>query len=322
MEAAQPTPPPARKKIRLTRAEAYAMGLRNPRKRKLAFSLGALLVAVALGNVLWHFQELWLPYWLPAEPPAPSAAAPTAARAEAETAEAAAAAAPETAPLDFLSAAVWDDARFHQGVRRFNQALDHHRQFLRDRRPATLLPQIEEGAAQAARLFTELRPAAPAAVPLAEYAERAERLAAEARRLARPAPPQTAPAPAAGSAPAAAVPFQPGQPWAHPDYQQGARLFNQALEQYKVFLADKSRAELLQPIEDAAFQAAKKFEALKGQAPAGVPLNDHITQCYKLISDCRRQHLEGANPEPANPFDRGTAGPARRPALPAYQPPP
>ena len=327
MEAAQPSPPPARKKIRLTRAEAYAMGLRSPRKRKLAFSLGGLLVAVALGNVLWHFQDLWLPYWLPAEssaPPAATPAVPDAVPAAAETA-ASTDAATEAAPLDFLSAAAWDDARFHSGVRRFNQALDRHRQFLRDRQPAALLPQIEEGAAQAARLFAELRPAAPAAVPLAEYAERAERLAAEARRLARPAPPPAAPAPApaGGSAPAAAsVPFQPGQPWAHPDYQQGARLFNQALEQYKVFLADKSRLELLKPIEDAAFQAAKKFEALKGQAPEGVPLNDHITQCYKLISDCRRQHLEGANAEPANPFDRGTAGPARRPALPAYQPSP
>ncbi|NCA82586.1 MAG: hypothetical protein EOM72_07525, partial [Opitutae bacterium] len=59
------SPPKAPKKIRLTRAEAYAMRISSPRKKKLTFGLIALLIAVALGNVLWHFQDLWLSYWLP-----------------------------------------------------------------------------------------------------------------------------------------------------------------------------------------------------------------------------------------------------------------
>lgn len=324
MEETQPPPPPSRKKIRLTRAEAYAMGIPGQRKRRWTFGLVGLLIALALGGALWRFQDLWVPYWFPEEA---APAAEKAADAEDSTAgqpietAAEAQAAAAVAHLDFLSAAVWDHPQFLLGVRLFNQALDRHRQFLRDRKPATLLAQIEEGATQAARLFDSLRVEAPAAVAIGDYAAAGERLAAEARRLARPAPPeaQTAkPVPSSSSA----VAHQPGQPWQHPDYLQGARLFNQALEQYKLFLADKTRTELLKPIEESSFQAAKTFESLKGQAPEGVPLNDHITQCYKLISDCRRQHLEGANAEPANPFDRGTAGPSRRPALPAYQPPP
>lgn len=317
MEAPSPQtePPPARKKIRLTKSEVYAMGLSGPKKNRIAFSLIALLIAVALGNVLWHFQDLWLPYWFSSAveqaAPAIAPAADESAPAPADAGSEAQAVAPGPIHLDFLSAALWDHPAFLQGVRTFNQALDRHRQFLRDGHPAALLPEIEEGAAQAARLFESIRAEAPAAVPIGAYAAAGERLAAEARRLARPAP----------GAPARAD-DRPGGPWRHPDYLAGAKLFNGALEQYTLFLDDKSRTDLLKPIEDAAFQAAKKFEALRGQAPEGVPLNDHITQCYKLVSDCRRQHLEGANAEPAAPFERGTAGPSRRPALPAYQPPP
>lgn len=311
-----PTTTPGRKKIRLTRTEAYAMGMASPRKRKLTFLAAALAVAAALGAGLWRFQEWWLPYWLsdspvaaaPEEPASGSPAPKPAADASAEARSA------ET-PLDYLSAAFWDHPTFLQGVRTFNQALDRHRQFLRDRKPAELLAQIEAGATGSARLFESIRAEAPASVPIGEYAAAGERLAAEARRLSRPPP---AAAATAAAAPAAS---RPGQPWQHPEYLQGAKLFNRALEQYQAFLADKTRTDLLAEIEEDAFQAAKRFESLKGQAPEGVPLNDHITQCYKLVSDCRRQHLEGANAEPASPFDRGTTGPRRRPALPAYQPP-
>ena len=327
-ETGNSTPKPT-KKIRLTRSEAYAMRISSPRKKRIAFGLVALLIALALGNVLWHFQDLWLSYWLPEQKPAPLGLTPAP---EAQPAPASAPASPPELPapalgpeLDFLSAAVWNDPQFLQGVRLFNRALDRYRLFARDRSQRPLLPQIEEGAMQAAQLFEPLRPTAPAAVPLADYIARCHKLATEARRLARPAPPPVA-APAAKPTPAtpdvAVPPHRPGQPWQHPDYLEGARLFNQALAQYKLFLANKSRTELLKPIEEDAFQAAKKFESLKGQAPDDVPLADHITQCYKLISDCRRQHLEGANAEPDTPFDRSTTGPSRRPALPAYQPPP
>ena len=319
----EPTPKPA-KKIRLTRAEAYAMRLPSPRKKKLTFGLAALLIAAAMGLGLWRFQDLWLPYWLPEPPPAPTETAPTADETPVPAAPAAAPAAPHAAmapELDFLSAATWDQPAFLQGVRLFNQALDRQRHYLRDRSQPVLLTQAEEGALRAAQEFEALRADAPPTVPLGEYVARCHRLVQEIRRLRNPPP---APAAAPPSAPRPDVPpHRPGQPWQHPDYLQGAKLFNQALELYKLFLADKSRAELLKPIEEGAFQAAKKFEALKGQAPDDVPLSDHIGQCYKLISDCRRQHLEGAaTSEPDAPFDRGTAGPSRRPALPAYQPPP
>lgn len=317
MEETTTPPPPSRKKIRLTRAEAYAMRLSSPRKKKLEFLFVGLAIAAALGYGLWHFQDEWLPYWLPSEEQAAAPATgpvageqPATAPAEPQTAAFAA------APLDFLSAAIWDHPRFLQGVRLFNQALDRHHAFRDDRNRSDLPPQIEAGARQAAAAFEEVRAEAPPAVPLADYLARCRRLVAETRRLARPEPVATPPPPPE------APPYRPGEPWQHPDYLAGANLFNQALEQYKVFLADKKRTELLQPIEEGAFQAAKTFEALRGQAPEGVPLADHITQCYKLISDCRRQHLEGAPAAPANPFDRGTTGPSRRPALPAYQPPP
>ncbi len=335
----QSPPPPSRKKIRLTKSEAYAMAISSPRKRRLAFGLVGLLILAALGNVLWHFQDWWLPYWLPAGgEPVPLAAAPPAEPAESpspaagQPAPPAAAAepdvaAPETAPLDFLSAAAWDHPQFLQGVRLFNQALDRYRTFQRDRRPADLPKQIEEGALQAAMAFDQLRAEAPASVPLADYVACCQKLVVETRDLCRP-PSATASStvprpspPSAAARPAAPAP-RPGEAWQEPDYLQAAKLFNQALEQYRQFLADKSRTELLKPIEETAFQAAKKFEALKELAPTNVPIGDHITQCYKLISDCRRQNLESAPPENGDAPGRGTVGPSRRPALPAYQPPP
>jgi len=87
-------------------------------------------------------------------------------------------------------------------------------------------------------------------------------------------------------------------------------------------LANKSRTELLKPIEEDAFLAAKKFEAIRTQAPTNLSVGDHISQCYKLISDCRRQNLEEGSSATDQPRDRGTTGPSHRPALPAYQPPP
>ncbi len=326
--------PKTQKKIRLTRSEAYAMRISSPRKKKVTFGLIGLLIAAALGVVLWHFQEFWLSYWLPEQEAAvPAAVKPVLPEPAAPPAPPATATTPALAPvatsvepvLDFLSAAAWDHPQFLQGVRLFNQALDRQRQYLRDRSQPALLVQAEEGSLQAAQIFEALLPEAPPAVPLADYAARCRKLVDEIRLLRKPAPPpaSTVPAPATQARPVVPA-HTPGQPWQHPDYLQGAKLFNQALAQYKLFLSNKTRTELLKPIEEDAFAAAKKFESLKGQAPEDVPLGEHISQCYKLISDCRRQHLEGtsAPPEPENTFDRGTAGPNRRPALPAYQPTP
>lgn len=329
----QPATPPARKKIRLTKSEAYAMGIPSPKKKRIAFGLVGLLILVALGGVLWHFQDGWSPYWFPADKEIAVATQPVAAESSAIDASTTLSAdvppPPPPAPivLDFLSATAWDHPQFIQGVRLFNQALDRYRVFQRDRRPAELLKQTEDGALQAAVAFERLRADAPAAVPLAEYVARCQKLAVEARNFGRP-PSALAPAPAAAvAAPPpprpATPPPKPGETWQDPDYLEGAKLFNQALQQYTLFLADKSHAELLKPIEDMAFQAAKKFEAIQHSAPASVPIGDHIAKCYRLISDCRRQHLESAVPENGETAPRGkVVGPSRRPALPAYQPPP
>jgi hypothetical protein len=228
--------------------------------------------------------------------------------------------------LDYLSAALWDEAQFVQGVKMFNTALDEYRQFLRNEASFSPLIRAEEGALQAAQIFEGIRTAAPASVPLGDYVARCQMLVNEVRRLGHASAPAAA-APAPLAAPVApprhmAPPPRPGEAWQEPDYLQGAKLFNSALEQYKVFLADKSRTELLKPIEESAFQAAKKFESLKELAPTNVPVGDHITQCYKLISDCRRQTLELAPPGAETPNARDPVGPSHRPALPAYQPPP
>ena len=331
-----PSQPPAaspRKKIRLTKSEVYAMGISSPKKKRIAFGLVGLLLLAALGNLLWYFQDLWLPYWFPSEnapalveaaanenPAAPAIPMPPANEASAPT--------PDPATLDFLSATAWNHPQFIQGVRQFNQALDRYRIFLRDRRPAELLKQAEDGALKAAMAFDQIRAEAPAAVPLAEYIARCQKLAVEARNLTRPpsalAPPP-APQPVVAAPPPprpATPPPKPGETWQDPDFLEGAKLFNQALEQYKLFLADKSHLELLKPIEDTAFQAAKKFEAIQNSAPSTVPIGDHVSKCYRLIADCRRQNLEAANPASGDSAPHGkVVGPSRRPALPAYQPP-
>lgn len=344
MEDSTPQPPPTgRKKIRLTKSEAYAMQLSSPRKKRLACGAGGLLVALALAAALWLFRDLWLPYWLPETAATAPAATPEpipAIEPAAETVSASSAApavqsveevpAPASGPatLDFLTATAWDHPEFLRGVRLFNQALDRFRAYRRDGRPREWLQQIEDGALQAATAFDQLRAQAPADVPLAEYILRCHKLAQETRNLARPAA-GPAPAPAVAAPPPRAKPTapppKPGEAWQDPDYLEGARLFNQALEQYRLFLADKSRQELLETIEESAFQAAKKFESLQGPAPTNVPLGDHISQCYRLVSDCRRLNLEsgsaGGGTDEATGARGKVVGPNRRPALPAYQPP-
>lgn len=327
-EPSAPTSP-IRKKIRLTKSEAYAMGISSPRKNRIAFGLVALLIALALGNLLWHFQHLWLPYWLPQDDLAPDALqadADSQPHTPATSTPTAAALAPAALDpkLDYLSAALWDHPQFVQGVKTFNDALDQYRLFLRDEQNLSPLIRAEANALQAAQTFTAIQSEAPAAVPVGDYVLRCQMLVEHARRLGRSAGSAAIPPAASAkmaSARLAAPPPRPGEAWQEPDYLQGAQLFNSALEQYKVFLADKSRTDLLKPIEESAFQAAKKFEALKGIAPTNVPVGEHISQCYKLISDCRRQTLEVDASDARAPNSRGTVGPSHRPALPAYQPP-
>lgn len=328
-------PPPERKKIRLTKAEAYALSMASPKKKRVAFALVGLLIAAALGNVLWHFQDHWLPFWFPEKAVEAPAAAPPATATDAlpptaATATTGESVAPITDPtaLDFLSATVWDDPQFLQGVRLFNQTLDRYRAEMSSPLPPVGLEQIERNALQAAAQFSALREQAPATVPLADYIARCQQLALSARRTLNPeaaatlAPPPPPPPARPTAPPEPAMPLKPGETWQDPEYLLGANLFNRALAQYRAFLNNKTQAHLLKEIEDNAFQAAKTFEAIKPRAPEGVPIADHIAQCYRLISDCRRQNLERGAGAPATGGAQGNVvGPRHRPALPAYQAP-
>jgi hypothetical protein len=322
--------------LRIRKSDIKAMQKRPlSKKKKLAFGLVALLVAAALGNVLWYTQEWWLPFWRDALPSSGGDAAPAArpvaggteaAAAGEEAADAADDAAtaamavsgplppPET--LTYFSAAGWGDESFRQAVRHFNAGFDAYRAFLADDTSSRPLAQAESETIAALKLLQDLLPSVPGSMKeeVAYDVLQARSLLAEVRRLARD---PGATAAAAAQARAAGAQTASGgeagvtpKTWKNPDYLEAARAYNRAVAKYKEFLADKSgKQALLKEIENDAFAAAKKFESLKPSAPAGIPLQDHITQCYKLISDCRRQQLESPV-QPSGPSSR--AHPARQ----------
>ena len=108
-----------------------------------------------------------------------------------------------------------------------------------------------------------------------------------------------------------------------PLYAEGARLFNQTLEQFKIYQSNQSRKDLLKPTEESARQAARKFEELKRQVPEShhPEIDRLIHQCYGIVSACRGEQLKSGDQEKDSTPGHGTTGPTRRPALPAYQPP-
>ena len=299
------------------------MKLAKPPRKRMKFALVGLLTMAVLGGVLWQFQDLWLPYWwpqphdealrddLPAtdsaeiQPPAPT---PDTALTHTDTAE-----------LTTLSAVPWDDPRFRQGVRLFNQALDRQRELRGTAAAPEELAAIGRDAVEAGRLFDSLKPDAPVGLSLDIYSARAYRLATEIRQqmatvsatsMANPTPPES---PAAGS-------YQ-----SLPEYREATRLFNQALAQYNQYKTNPAQTHLLNPIEEQARKAGEKFEVVKRLAAEA----DHAEidrlrhQCYGLVSACRGAHLlqgDRDSSSAASTFDRSTTGPSRRPTLPAYQP--
>ncbi|MDD2239939.1 MAG: hypothetical protein PHI93_04665 [Kiritimatiellae bacterium] len=298
------------------------MKLAKPRRKRMKFALVGLLAMAVLGGLLWQFQDLWLSYWVPESREGPPAALPAtepvAPQPPAPTPDTLLAP-PDTDELTTLSAAPWDDPRFRQGVRLFNQARERHHAL----RGATVtvenLAAIGRDAVQAGRLFDLLKPDAPDGLSLDAYSARAYRLATDIRQqmdaLATPRvpPPPPPDSPATGS-------YQ-----TLPDYREGSRFFNQALAQFNQYKTNPGQTHLLSPIEELARKAAEKFEAVKRQVPEA----DHAEidrlrhQCYGLISACRGVSLrdgERHNAPAAPPFKRSTTGPRRRPALPAYQP--
>ena len=322
--------------LRVKKSDIKAMQKRPmSKKKKIEFGLVALLVASALGVVLWYTQDSWLPFWQDVLPSS-GGDAPAAVRADAGDGNAADAGgdavsggdAGDTAMLSFdgplpppetltyFSAVGWGDESFRQAVRHFNAGFDAYRAFLADDTSSRPLAQAESETIAALKLLQEIAPSAPESMreELVLDVLEARSLLAEVRRLARD--PGATAATAAASRAAGTQTTAGGdggvtpKTWKNPDYLEGARAYNRAVAKYKEFLADKTgKQALLKEIENDAFAAAKKFEALKPSAPAGIPLQDHITQCYKLISDCRRQQLESPV-QPVGPASR--AHPARR----------
>jgi len=316
--------PKKKKTIRLTKTEAYAMQMERPKKKKLTFFLVGLFLVAVLGGLLWFFQNLWLPYWLPAdeetgipietassgeEPVPPSTSAPI----QAPSAV--------TVPLDFLSAAAWDHPKFHQGVRLFNQSLDRYRTYLKPPRNPELLAQAAEGTRQAGRTFQSLKPVEPSDEPLPHALEQCRRLMKKVQKSQKSLLTQH---PVASPSRPALPRIKASELEQHADFKKGAKQFNQALDQFDQYKAKPSRKELLKPTEDLAREAAQTFEALKRQAPAEMveEIDRHIHKCYGIVSACRQQQLEAEGAKSTTPgtFNRGTARPSRRPVLPAYQP--
>ncbi len=109
-------------------------------------------------------------------------------------------------------------------------------------------------------------------------------------------------------------------------YDRAAADFNAALRDYRVFLSDKAaNASLLPSIEERASRAAEAFVALRDNHDVRIPdIESLISQAYRLVSDCHRQHLGSpsapssfsSDDSPSSRFNRGTVGPKRRPALP------
>lgn len=297
-------------------------------KKKAAFGLGATLVALGVGIALWFARDSWLPYWqdhfapaeVPAAIPLPDDADSTALATDtpvSDTASAPAAALPDgplpdPATLTYFSAAGWPDESFRQAVRHFNAAFDSYRSFLSDDTSSRPLAIAETEVIASLNLLREIAPSAPDGMrdEIGDDYLAARSLLAEVRRLARS--PGASAAEAAKRTPTAtADPGATPKIWKNPDYLEGARAYNRAVAKYKEFFSDKANKQaLLKEIEDEAFAAAKKFESLKDSAPAGIPLQDHITQCYKLISDCRRQQLGSPAQQSTGPASR--AHPARR----------
>lgn len=336
------TPPSNRpggkpKAIRLTRAEAHAMTLVRPRRRRAGFIVGALIVAAFLGGALWHFRDWWLPYWaeqvsnlpdfnpIPLAPPAPGEPSPAPEQAPAPTP-----APPADDTLAYLSAAPWDHPQFHEAVRLFNQALDHYQE-LPPTATAHDLVAVANEAIAAGRLFESLILETPDDFSLDSHIATVKRLVRdirETRQNLAARPPETPPvaaatptAPAAPS-PAPAAPAAPPSYRDTPDFQKGAHLFNQALEHFNAFKHNPGQLDRLDTAEDLANQAAKTFEALKPQTdPARhAELDRLIHQCYGMVSACRGARLAG-NPRSGDaPSARRKAGPRRRPPLPAPAP--
>jgi len=85
--------------------------------------------------------------------------------------------------------------------------------------------------------------------------------------------------------------------WKDPTFVSGAKSFNDALQRY----TDYQKSGHLDPAElkkseEECRDAIDTFEAIKADAPAGVPINAYINQAYHLMSDIRQSSLVDYGP--------------------------
>lgn len=83
--------------------------------------------------------------------------------------------------------------------------------------------------------------------------------------------------------------------WNRPEFIEAAQQFNAALTAWQEYSKNPDPADpvLLQIASDAQ-QAAAKFEAIRPEAPASVPVTDYANQCYRLVNDARYARLDTA----------------------------
>ena len=223
------------------------------------------------------------------------------------------------APLEYVSAAGWDDEEWLKTVRGFNQALDRYQEaMVAGGTERAVLEKIGRVGQIAGERFARMAQDAPETVDAGYAAAMGRKLAsavAEVLALADRAKAEAEKARAAARAEAAAhtggagaellaeaaAAAQAGQEvdssvW-KAEHDRAAAKFNAALKLYRKFMGGKeSEAGLLPQIEELAFEAAKLFEAVRDVSGGTAPrVEESINQCYRLISDCRRQSLEGGN---------------------------
>jgi len=103
----------------------------------------------------------------------------------------------------------------------------------------------------------------------------------------------------AGSEPAQAAVIPPvAIKWDSADFKEGAQLYNEALALYTQYQQTRENAEDMAVIEQKCREAIERFERCRSTAPAHVPIDSYVSQCYGLISGIRQTmnvgHYEGS----------------------------
>lgn len=107
----------------------------------------------------------------------------------------------------------------------------------------------------------------------------------------------------------------PPEAWRNEDFIRGARLFNQALADYKEYQQTRENPAILRQVEENCREAIALFEAARTDAPPHIPIGHYIDQCNGLIFNVRQsmtlspdhdapEAAASASPEPEAPERR------------------